>query len=325
MVQRRLLLLAFLPVLAGCGSSRDAAGPEQPVAISVPGRIDARARTYRPTAGCTAIPIQGTSGPTTAAPPIPQLSAHIDGWKLTISWRFLARPSACRPVAVLVTANSVDKPDNMAFGRGGGGAIPINGTSGSVTLYAPFMDLPPYEARLSGLDKQGIRGPVSTVPVSGSRPGCTATRPVATCITEARALFERCLTGSAPRVRCHPKAWRVHPPLPINPLHGVTTRSLEASVRTTLEPMNNSQVTLAGVSCTRMPYCRVTWRAPGRPGPRVRVRYRMSGMKVRGSHGCWIGARQVVARGEDRAVVTVLEGWGNAFTQPSGCTSWPKH
>lgn len=324
MVQRRLLLLAILPVLVGCGSSLEAARPEDPVAISVRGRIDARARTYRPTTGCTAIPIRGASGPATTAPPIPQLSAHIDGWKLTIHWRFLSLPAACRPIAILVTANSVDSPDNMA-GRHGVGPIPINVANGSVTLDAPFLDLPPYEARLSGLDKQGIRSPVSTVPVSGSRPGCTASRPPTTCIAEARRLFERCMEGSAPRERCNPKAWRIHPPLPINPLHGITRRPLEASMRSILKRMNSPQVSLRRVSCSRLPYCEVKWRDPGRPGAGASVRYRMSGLQNTGSQACWVAARHVVSAGSDAELVTVLEGWGNGFSQPSGCISSPRH
>lgn len=126
-------------------------------------------------------------------------------------------------------------------------------------------------------------------------------------------------------MRCHPKAWRVHPPLPINPLHGVKGRSLEASLRATLERINSSQATLWNVSCASMPSCVVTWRGPRQPGARAYVRYQISRMNVRGSHGCWIAAHHVVLRLSDAALTRALEGWGNAFTQPSGCTSWPKH
>jgi hypothetical protein len=324
--RRRLILLAFVIALTGCGSSRDVPGPQEPVAISAPGRIDPLAKTYRPTRGCTYVPAaQGAGGVRAIAAPIPEVSARIDGWTLRVQWQFQALPASCRPKALLVTANSVYESGNMATRPGAGGPIAVRGATGSLRFDAPFLDLPPYEARISSLNDRGIRSAVTTVPVSGSRPGCTDRQPAAVCIAAAQRLFARCITGAAPRERCHPKAWRTQPPLPIRPLRGVTSRSLETSLRATVEGMRSPQAVPSAVSCAAPPSCEVTWATPGQPATRFTVRYRMSGSEVTGSSGCWIAARQSVAHAPaDHAALEVMQGWGNAFSQPSACASWPK-
>jgi hypothetical protein len=167
---------------------------------------------YEPTRGCTYVPAAGSaSGGRELAPPVPKVSARIEHWTIEVEWRFIGSPHECRPKALLVTANSVDKLDNMATRPGSGGPVLAEGNEGSLELDAPFLDLPPYEARVSVLDAHGIRSPVTTVPISGSPPGCTDRLPPARCIAAAEAHFMRCLEGSAPRERCHPKAWRTRP------------------------------------------------------------------------------------------------------------------
>ena len=113
-------------------------------------------------------------------------------------------------MAVLVTANSVDKLDNLAFGAGAGVPVAIAGERGQLTLDAPLLDLPPYEARLGALDEDGIRSSVTTVPVAGSKRAC-ADPAIAVCIAAAETLLRSCQEGRAPRERCHPKVWRTRP------------------------------------------------------------------------------------------------------------------
>jgi hypothetical protein len=322
----RLIPLAIALVLAGCGDAGDVSSPRAPrVASAEAGRIDPRAATYEPMRGCTYVQAPpGTGAARAVAPPVPEVSARIEGWKIEVEWRFLALPAECRPNAVLVTANSVDKLDNMATRPGSGGPVRADGEEGELTLDAPFLDLPPYEARVSVFDADGARSPVTTVPISGSQLGCADRQPVAQCIAAAEALFMRCLEGGAPRERCHPKAWRTQPPLPIEPLRDVTPQSLEVSLQSTVERMRSPQAAPAGVSCAAFPSCQVAWETPGQTATRFIVRYRMSGHETEGSSGCWIAARyEIAAQPAEPTALRTLEGWGNAFSQPSGCTSWP--
>lgn len=310
-------------VLAGCGVVDDRSAPQVPtVAAAAPGTIDPDARTYRPTSGCTYVRApRATSSAQEIAPPIPEVSANIHGWKIEVRWHFLDLPSKCHPRAVIVTTNSVDKLDNMAFSAGAGGPVRVDGEQGRLTLDAPFLDLPPYEARVSVLDEHDIRSLVTTVPVVGSKPACTD-RSVARCIAQAEAFFQRCLVGSAPRRRCHPKAWRTRPPLPVAPLRGLTRRALEVALRATIDRMRSAQAAPTGVSCSELPDCQVTWETVGRPTTRFVIRYRMSGHETNGSSGCWIATRYVIVdQPADPTALRTLEAWGNAFTQPSGCTS----
>jgi hypothetical protein len=126
------------------------------------GRIDLRASTLAPTRGCSRIAGRD-------APPVPLVSAHVAGKAIRVRWRFLAAPQACRPAAVLVTANSVDNLENVTAPPGAGDAIPVHTDRGEIALRMPAADQPPYEARISVYDRQGNRSAVTTVPVA-SRP-----------------------------------------------------------------------------------------------------------------------------------------------------------
>ena len=170
---------------------------------------------------------------------------------------------------------------------------------------------------MSVLDDRGLRSPTTTVPVSGSGPGCTDRRPAAECIAAAEALFQRCIEGSAPRERCHPEAWRRLPPLPIEPLRNVTSETFEASLRATVDRMRSPQAAPVEVSCPELPRCEVTWQTPGQAETRFTVGYRMSG-----SAGCWTAVRhQTVNQPAHPGALHTLEAWGNAFIHPSGCTA----
>jgi hypothetical protein len=280
---------------------------------------------YEPTRRCTDVQAaRGTSADRQVAPPIPVVSARHVGWKIEVEWRLLAMPAQCRPEAVFVTANSVDKLDNMATRPGAGGAVRVDGEHGRLELDAPFLVLPPYEARVSVIDKRGVRSAVTTVPVSGSGSACVDSRPAGRCIAAAQALFLRCLEGSAARERCHPKAWRTRPPLPIEPMRDAPRKSLETSLRATVERIRSPQAAPVAVACATVSNCQVGWETPGQPATHFSVRYRMSGHPTTGGSGCWIAARyEIVDQPADPTALRILEGWGNSFRQPSACTSWP--
>jgi hypothetical protein len=218
--RRAIAMLAVLIGMAGCGEADDVSAPQAPAAASAAaGRIDSRAITYEPTPACSQAELAPAgSGGSILAPPIPEVTARMDGWTIEVRWRFRSLPDRCRPRTMKVIANSVDKLDNVAFRSGPDALIPAKGMEGQLTLHAPYLDLPPYEARVSAVDARGVRSPPTTVPVTGSPPGCTASRSVALCIAEAQALFLRCVEGSAAREQCHPRAWRSRPPVAEEPL-----------------------------------------------------------------------------------------------------------
>jgi hypothetical protein len=74
-------------------------------------------------------------------------------------------PSECEPVAILVTARSVDKPDNIQSASIDSGPIPLNGPRDTVRVPVPVYGPGPYEASAGAYTRRGLRSPVTTVPV----------------------------------------------------------------------------------------------------------------------------------------------------------------
>lgn len=302
---------------AACGGS--AAGN----AWSVPsGRIDERAATPAPTHDCSRVG-KSPEGDDLLAPPVPAVDARIDGWTLTVHWRFLQMPAECHAALLLVTANSVDDLGNMAT-AGDGGGIEIHGTEGAVSFNAPMLDLPPYEARVSALLSNGLRSPVTTVPVEGGGTACSDSKSVEDCVAKARELFQRCLTGAAPRPRCNPKAWRTQAPIPVERLQGISSDDLRRSLTATVDRMasDTNGLAIRSVRCNGTAACRVSLWNPGVPNTRFTILYTMSADSGGGS-GCWIAARYRLVRApRDTSALMAFRQWGNASTMPSGCTSW---
>jgi hypothetical protein len=264
----------------------------------------------------------GGSGPL-LGPPVPRVEAELQGWTMTVHWRFQSMPAQCRAALILITASSVDDPGNTA-GPGEGGGIAVHGTEGSVSFDGPMLDLPPYEAHVSAVLDNGLRSPVVTVPVQGSRPACSDTRPVSACVTGARNLFQRCLKGAAPRSRCNPKAWRAQPPLPVVPLQGVSQGDLEQSLVAISARMATGalQVVDGSVRCDGTASCRISWWYHNRRETLFTIAYAMSAGSQDGE-GCWIAARyRIVSAPSDPSALSALRVWGVSFTRPSGCTSW---
>src|SRR3954469_7428909 len=52
------------------------------------------------------------------APPVPRIGARREGRDIVVAWQFDDVPGDCRPAALLITARSRDKLDNMALGPG---------------------------------------------------------------------------------------------------------------------------------------------------------------------------------------------------------------
>lgn len=132
-------------------------------------RIDPRASTLAPSSGCELVKVRvHGKAPRIAskeAPPVPRLQAHRDGGTILVTYRFVAMPQACRPVAMVVTANSVDKVGNVSSASPDGGPIAVKGGTGTVKVPVPPYGRPPYEARAMALTREGLRAPLTTVGV----------------------------------------------------------------------------------------------------------------------------------------------------------------
>jgi hypothetical protein len=133
------------------------------------GRIDPRASTLPASTSCEPVQVQvhGESPRriTQQAPPVPRLEARRERQTILVTYEFLAMPSECEPVAIQVTANSVDKLDNIRSASTDGAPIPLNGHSATVRVPVPQYGPAPYEARASAYTRQGLGSPVTTIPV----------------------------------------------------------------------------------------------------------------------------------------------------------------
>jgi hypothetical protein len=265
--------------LAGCGQAgAPAAGGGAPVPQPDAGRgpLDSRAVSAPATRTCG----QADS------PPVPLIRARVRDDRVRIEYELLARPDGCEPVAIHVTANSVDKLDNIAPASGGGGPIRLNGDKGVVVLKLPPLDLPPYEARASTYAKSGARSETTTVPVPVTGDYCRRKASAAACIRRARAKFMRCLRGQAPRAACPDYVWNARPLIPYEPLRGVTRAGLERSFAFMAA---RGGAEFVSVQCSSLRYCIATWRSYWGI---LRARYEVSGYGSR--TGCWIAERRAI-------------------------------
>lgn len=247
---------------------------------------------------------------------MPAVYAELISDAIVVHWQLLASPAACKPLGLLITANSVDKLDNMAVGPGDGGAIRISSMAGSVRLKRPVLDLPPYEARVSVITSRGLRGDVTTVPVAGSNRGCPGGR-TSECVARARRKATRCERGTIARRNCPGWIYGTARPLPITPLPRVTRAALERSVRQAASRAAYADASIGSVSCRPAWRCTVAWR--GRDPDPVRVLYTLSRS---GSSKCWFAARaRILDRLRDASLRSAIDQRPDGSAGLSGCLS----
>jgi hypothetical protein len=228
-----------------------------------------------------------TCGPG-GAPPVPLIRASRDGDRIWVEYEVLARPTACRPDAIRVIANSVDKLDNIAPSTSNG-LVRLTRMKGTVELKLPPLDLPPYEARAATVTPTGRRSATTTVRIPESGDYCRRTASASVCIARAQAKFMRCLRGDAPRSVCPDYVWRARPLIPYEPLQGVTHAALERSFELLARKTEHGGATFELVLCSSLRECVVTWRGYGGI---FRARFEVSGYGQR--PGCWIAERRAV-------------------------------
>jgi hypothetical protein len=209
------------------------------------------------------------------APPAPRIDAVLDGQRVRVEYS-VRRPAGCVADAVLITVRSVHKPDNVGPSTTNG-LIRLNGSEGSVELDVPPLDLPPYEVRATSLTPRGRRSPVTTERMPQSADQCRGE----SCLQRAREKLERCLRGEAARKACPAYVWRTRPPVPYEPVQGVTPGSLEESFTLVLRSGQGGSV-----SCSSTHECVVTWHIEGEP---LVARFEMTGYRQRA--GCWVAER----------------------------------
>jgi hypothetical protein len=220
-------------------------------------------------------------------PPVPLVQATRRGDRIRVEYDLLARPVACAPDAVLITANSVAKVGNVAPSPTNG-LIRLTGTGGTVELELPPLDLPPYEVRAATLTPAGARSATTKVRVPESGDYCLGRMAITTCIRRAELKLERCLRGEASRRECPGYVWRTRPRVPQEPVQGVTRAGLERSFTSLLSSTEYGDAALDGVYCASTRECVVTWQ--GDEGT-FSARFDVSGYRQRG--GCWIAERNL--------------------------------
>jgi hypothetical protein len=224
---------------------------------------------------------------TARTPPVPLVQATRHGDGIRVEYDLLARPAACAPDAVLITANSVAKVGNVAPSPTNG-LIRLTGTEGAVELELPPLDLPPYEVRAATLTPAGARSATTKVRVPESGDYCLRKLDAAACIRRAEEKYERCLRGAAPRQACPASVWRTRPPVPYEPVQGVTRAGLERSFTSLLSSTEYGDAALDGVYCASTRECVVTWKGDGGT---FSARFDVSGHQQRA--GCWIAERKL--------------------------------
>ena len=190
----------------------------------------------------------------------------------------LASPARCRPDAIRISANSVDKLDNVAPSASNG-LVRLKGTKGTVELGLPPLDLPPYEAHAATLTPSGRSSKVTTVRIPESGEYCRRSAGAAVCIERAHAKYLRCVRGEAPRQTCPAHVWRTLPPVPYEPVQGASRAELEESFASLLR---STEPDFESVRCSSTRECVVRRRDDGL----VRAIFVVTGYRQR--PGCWI-------------------------------------
>src|ERR687897_558980 len=128
--------------------------------------------------------------------------------------------------------------------------------------------------------------PLPRVPESGDY--CLRRAAAATCIRRAELKLERCLRGEASRRECPGYVWRTRPPVPYEPVKGVTRAGLERSFTSLLSSTEYGDAALDTVCCASTRECVVTWQGDEAT---FSARFDVSGHRQRA--GCWIAERNL--------------------------------
>lgn len=264
-MSRLLAAAGVVTLLVGCAKALSSFSDEASAGQS---------QSLRPTRTCGAA----------RTPPVPLVQATRHGDRIRVDYDLLARPVACAPDAVLITANSVAKVGNVAPSPTNG-LIRLTGTEGTVELELPPLDLPPYEVRAATLTPTGARSATTKVRVSEPGDYCLRRAAAATCIRRAELKLERCLRGEASRHECPGYVWRTRPAVPFEPVRGVTRAALERSFAALL---GSTDAGFESVYCPSTRECVVTWQDDDGG---FSARFEVSGHERRA--GCWIASRQL--------------------------------
>jgi hypothetical protein len=265
-VTRLLLAAGVVALLVGCAQALSSAFSGDP----------APAQSRPATRAC------GAGG----TPPVPLIRAHRADDRIVVEYEVLARPAACRPDAIRISANSVDKRDNIAPSASNG-LVRLKGTTGTVELELPPLDLPPYVAHAVTLTPSGRSSRATTVRIPERGDYCRQSASATVCIERAQVKFTRCLRGEAPRRACPAQVWRTLPPVRYEPLRGATRAELEESFASLLRSTEHD---LESVACSSTRECVVTRR---HDDGLVRATFVVSGYRQR--PGCWT-AEQALLR-----------------------------
>jgi hypothetical protein len=309
-MRRPLILIVCAALISSCGGKSGEPAD---------GTIDSRSNTSASSPDVSSKPAARARPCRPGMPPEPpSIVARRNGYRITVDYRFASE--ACLPSKLLITVRSKEKQDNVGFRDGGGAAIPVHDAGGSLTFYAPFLELPPYMANASSYTPGGERSRVVSTVAPESRPYCLETRPLADCLRAARAHYTRCAQGRGPRAECHPKLWRTRPRRPTAPLRGFTAKALERSVR---EQVGTTFWTQVGgraldIRCPTTAVCFVTYGRVGDRRSRFTARYAISAQS--GVPSCWFVARtKVVRRPVDPRVLDAVGAQDGPSDSPNGC------
>jgi hypothetical protein len=161
-------------------------------------------------------------------PPAPNIEAVRDGHRVQVDYS-LDRPAGCLADAVHIAVSSVEHPRNVGPSATNG-LVCLTGSNGSLELDLPPLELPPYEVRATSLTPRGRRSAVTVLRLPSTAEQCRGD----TCLQQAQDKLERCIRGLARRRDCRAYVWRTRPPLPYEPVRGVTREALERSFTTLL-------------------------------------------------------------------------------------------
>jgi hypothetical protein len=220
-------------------------------------------------------------------PPVPLVRATREEDRIRVEYELLARPAGCAADAVLITANSVAKVGNVAPSPTNG-LFRLAGAEGTVELQLPPLDLPPYEVRAATLTPAGARSATTKVRIPETGDYCLRSLDAATCIRRAEEKYVRCLRGEMSRRDCPAYVWRTRPPVPYEPVQGVTRTELQRSFTSLLSSTEYGEAALDAVYCASTRQCVVTWQ--GDNGT-FSARFDVSGYRERA--GCWIAERKL--------------------------------
>jgi hypothetical protein len=189
--------------------------------------------------------------------------------------------------------------------------------SGSVVLYVPRPEVPPYEAHVFAYrkDRYHDRGEGAGAPVPEREPYCLQERPLAECVLEARTRTTRCRLGLAPRAQCHPLTHVAELP-PERPFAGDRAR-LEAEGFERNITYNEGAGRLNHVTCPTSSSCTLVYESEPEPKLNFVVRYSIFADR---DPRCWyVGHKEIVEAPDDLRLMVAAFVTPGPSDLPKGC------